>query len=429
MKCSLVKGWGNFDLTPPAETRISLKKGTNTVKIAKGLNYAELDYIAVGERTGNYKEAGEEDTDIRKPTPGFTRYEAENGAVNGGKIYASALSSGTGYVGNLDNADSHVAFTVEIAEDGEYEIGLAYAIEPSFSAATLRIFNDCGFYSSVRCERLFGWGIFTKEALVVGTISLKKGQNIVSIYKGNNYAQLDFIEIGAKIGDYKEAGSGAGTAEGPEEGWVRYEAENALVVNAVRKGLGYLTDYGNGNYSGKGFVGNMDDDSRYIDISVTVAESGLYPVRVRYATGADGAKISTYAGNYGRDGRLQLYGRLECANKTDWGIFEKESTLEFSVGLKAGENFIRIKAAYAEIDFADVGLSTGEYRDGAEISQGNISGEFGEDAFDKEKDEDDGYVATKKSGCNSSFKSGNVILFAVTAVAGFAVVFRKKRKI
>lgn len=429
VKCSLVKGWGNFDLTPPAETRISLKKGTNTVKIAKGLNYAELDYIAVGERTGNYKEAGEEDTDIRKPTPGFTRYEAENGAVNGGKIYASSLSSGTGYVGNLDNADSHVAFTVEAAEDGEYEIGLAYAIEPSFSAATLRIFNDCGFYSSVRCERLFGWGIFTKEALVVGTISLKKGQNIVSIYKGNNYAQLDFIEIGAKIGDYKEAGSGAGTAEGPEEGWVRYEAENALVVNAVRKGLGYLTDYGNGNYSGKGFVGNMDDDSRYIDISVTVAEAGLYPVRVRYATGADGAKISTYAGNYGRDGRLQLYGRLECANKTDWGIFEKESTLEFSVGLKAGENFIRIKAAYAEIDFADVGPSTGEYRDGAEISQGNISGEFGEDAFDKEKDEDDGYVAAKKSGCNSSFKSGTVILFTVTAVAGFAVVFRKKRKI
>ena len=52
VKCSLVKGWGNFDLTPPAETRISLKKGTNTVKIAKGLNYAELDYIGRGRTYG-----------------------------------------------------------------------------------------------------------------------------------------------------------------------------------------------------------------------------------------------------------------------------------------------------------------------------------------------------------------------------------------
>lgn len=420
VKCAYAAGWGSFDKTPVAISSISLNEGENKVTVGKGVGYAELDYIEIGERLGDYRESGFTDTDIRKPTPGFTRYEAEKGVVTDGKIYTSGTYSGDGYVGNLDLSSSNVAVKVTVESDGEYEIGIAYAIAPDFSAATLRIFNDEGFYSSVRCPYLLGWGEFSKEAIALGSVSLKAGENTVSIWGGQNFAQVDFIEIGAKIGDYKEAGSVQGNAPEAEEGYIRYEAEEGMVFNASKKGGGYLNDYGNAYYSKSGFVGSMNNDTCYIDIPVNVEEDGLYTVRVRYATATEGAKIQLLTGTYGREAVLQRYADYACEHvSVDWGYFEEEGTATFSVGLKVGQ-FIRIKGTYAEIDYIELGARTGDYVEGTPVT------ENAGDAFGKE---DDGYIPAagdKGGGCGSNIGSG--MLVGLSAAAMIFVGLKRKRE-
>ena len=425
VSCPYKAGWGSFDKTPPAITGISLREGENLVKVGKGAGYVELDYIEIGARIGDYRPSGTIDNDITRPTPGFTRYEAENGIITNGVIYKTGTYSGTGYVGNLDLNASNVKFEVTVPEDGEYAIGVAYAIDPSFSAATFRLFNESGFYGAVRCELLLGWGEFAKEAIALSKISLREGINTVSLWKGQNYAQLDFIEIGQKIGDYKEKGKAEGNAPPPGEGYVRYEAENGFVVNAVKKGGGYLNDYGNGYYSGMGFVGSLDDDTCYVDIPVSVETSGSYAVRLRYATAAEGAKLSVFAGNYGRGGRYQMYFDFVCDHITDWGTFEEEGTAEFTVGLNTND-FIRIKGTYAEIDFIEVGEKTGDFRAGLTVTEGKVTGVFDDYIFGG-GDEDDGYrklkIASDK-GCGAIVCCG----YGAAVLSVFAALIKIKKR-
>ena len=420
VKCAYVSDWGHFDETPVVVTSISLNAGENKVTVGKGSGYAELDYIEIGDRIGDYRESGVTDMDITKPTPGYTRYEAEDGVVTDGKLYSSGTYSGSGYVGNLDLSASNVSMKVTVANDGEYEIGIAYAIDPSFSAATLRIFNDEGFYSSVRCSYLFGWGEFSKDAIAIGSVSLKAGENNISIWKGQNFAQIDFIEIGAKIGDYKEAGSELGNAPAAEEGYTRYEAEQGLVFNAKKNGGGYLNDYGNSYYSQSGFVGSMDDDTCYIDIPVDIEEDGTYTVRLRYATATEGAKIQILTGTYGRNAVFYRYADYVCEYVSeDWGFFEDEGTVTFSVGIKVGQ-FIRIKGRYAEIDYIEIGAKTDEYTEGTAVSD-SVSDAFGE--------EEDYYVPAKSDnagGCGSTLSTK--IFGGVIVIATMIVILKKRNE-
>ena len=420
VKCPYVSDWGKFDITPLAVTSVSLNAGENSLKIGKGNGYVELDYIEIGKRIGDYRDSSATDSDIRKPSAGFTRYEAEDAEITDGVKYDSGVFSGSGYAGNLDLSTSKVKFTVTVAADGEYEIGLAYAIEPSFPAATLRIFNDDGYYSAVRCDIKLGWGNFTKDALVIGLVSLRAGENTIEIQRGQNFAQLDFIEIGAKVGDWKQGGEKKGSAPAAEEGYVRYEAEEAIVINAIRKGGGYLNDYGNDYYSSRGFVGSFDNDSCYVDIPVKITEDGTYEIKIRYATQLEGSKITVLAGTYGRNGRLQVYKDYLAEHITDWGVFEEEGTLVTTVGLKVGD-FIRIKGSYVEIDYVDFGSKVEEYKDGTNVSV-EMGGAFGE--------EEDGYVKAKetvetKKGCSSSVGS---LPIAVIALGFAAICLTKKNK-
>lgn len=359
------QGWGNFEGTTPLETSINLYEGTNKVTLLKGYNHAELDYIEIGPRNGEFIDPSDEKTDVDEVPDGFVRYEAEDGVVTSGVIYSSGSFSGKGYVGNLDYAgSSKIDFTVEAKEDGEYDLRVAYAIGNGFKPAVFKVYNADGLYTTVKMTEIYGWGFFDVNAVASAKISLKQGSNIVSLYKSAEFAQIDYIDISIeKTGEYKESGLDA-TYPGLDGNYVRYEAEEQLVVLAEPKGLNYFVDFG--TYSGFGYVGSLDGDNRYVEFEVVVPEDGEYAIKVCGASADMGASFKLYSGQYGRGGKTYYYKEVTLEAANGWGEFSEETTIQTSICLKKGKNHIIVRSGFVrcEIDYIDLGSKIGEYFDG-----------------------------------------------------------------
>lgn len=141
-----------------------------------------------------------------------TRYEAEDAEVTDavikgkGQEYDYGTYSGTGFVGSIDLDSSQVSFTVTVEEDGEYEIGICYStgITDTNMRPTYRVYTQNGYYDEVIMPNVTGWGNFSLDTLVTTKVSLKAGENEIIIKKGKLNAELDYIEIGERVGEYKE---------------------------------------------------------------------------------------------------------------------------------------------------------------------------------------------------------------------------------
>ena len=197
------------------------------------------------------------------------RYEAETATLTGGGEFGIKSDYGDGWVdksmkwvGSMD-ANSAIAFTVNVDADGEYALSLRYA--SAADGATLKVFNGDGYYTAVSCPRTHAsdWGIFQTAT---SAVSLRAGTNTVTIKKGDSYAELDWIEIGEKVGDYV-GGSGSvdpNDITAPTAGYTRYEAENST-LNKCR------TENGYGTFSGTGFAVNLDYADSYVEFKVSVS--------------------------------------------------------------------------------------------------------------------------------------------------------------
>lgn len=374
------KGWGSFTETPDLESSINLYEGENHITLVKGYNHAEIDYIDIGPRNGEFIDPSIASSEISKIPTGYTRYEAEKGKISGGKIYNTGTYSGTGYVGDLDYAGiSKIDFEVTATEDGEYNLHLAYAIGEGFKPATFKVFNDSGLYTTLKCDNQFGWGSFELESITEGTISLKEGTNIVSIYKSNEYAQIDFIDIGKnKIGEYKDSALALEYPNYDPDNYKRYEAEDQLVILGSPKGIAFISDFG--TYSGRGYVGSMDNDYCYVEIPIKVDEDGEYEIKVAYACAEAHASLKLYTGKYGRGGNVYFDKEITFENYSDWGEFTADTIFTTTINLKASDDFIIIKSGLirAEIDYIDFGKKIGEYNQGVladEFNRHNPKGE------------------------------------------------------
>ncbi len=375
-------------------------------------------------------EAGE--LTVGDPFDGFeTRYEAEEGLIVRARIgdYGSS-HSGTGFVGEIDYAESSVTITASVEEDGEYDMLIAYAIGKTFPAGTFRIYNDEGYYTQVQCTVIHDWGDFQRDAVVQCKISLRAGENHITIRKGAGNVQVDFICIGARTGDYMQAGNEP-TGPAVPEGFTRYEAEKGNIVNASAKGSAFAMEYGS-NYSGGGFVGNLNGADYYVDIPVTVSESGTYEINLRYASGSSAVPMfKLCAGTYGANGYLYSYGTVSLPVCNGWGEFSEAGVASTQIALQAGESFVRILPSfdYAELDCIEIGAKVGDYYQGIdELATGTTGGdtEFDEDFFGEEKD--DGY--RKVQDRNIAVLVSVPVAVAAAAGIGLTVFFllRKRRK-
>ena len=118
--------------------------------------------------------------------------------------------SGMGFVGSLNNDYCYVEIPLTVEEDGEYQIKMAYAcVEEN---ASLKLYSgtygrggNVYFYK----EEFFtnvseDWGIFDENTIVTTSICLKKGKSFILVRSGLIRAEIDYIDLGQKIGDYYE---------------------------------------------------------------------------------------------------------------------------------------------------------------------------------------------------------------------------------
>ena len=128
---------------------------------------------------------------------GSKKYEAENGIINhaeitnGGTNYSTTVSAGK-YVGKIDYSDSSVQFNnVYASKAGTYTLEIAYASGSEGYATHLLSVNG-GTAQTVKYPPIDGFGKFTRA---YATVTLNQGNNAISLAKGNNFAELDYISV------------------------------------------------------------------------------------------------------------------------------------------------------------------------------------------------------------------------------------------
>ena len=167
-------GWSGTEQKTIAK-RIVLRDGPNTIRLAKGNAYAELDFIEV--------------------RPETHRYEAENATVNDATISTSHYVPN--YVGGINNTDSYVEFSIETPRTGNYTLTIGYANGTGSNATHLLSINGTPS-GNVTYPATKGWladarTLLANRGSASATLALESGRNAVRLTKGNGYAELDFI--------------------------------------------------------------------------------------------------------------------------------------------------------------------------------------------------------------------------------------------
>lgn len=286
------------------------------------------------------------------------KYEAEDAVVNQAeKKYLNGIgsyavgASGTGFVGNIDFDTSSITFTVSVEKEGEYEFFLKYATD--MDGASLIVENYDAQSFTVNCSSKKGWGSFNSTTIASTSIELKEGEQTITVKKGNQYVEVDYISIGDLLTiDLPDV-------EQPTSWERKIEAEDSLYYS------GYIRNYSN-SYSGSGFIGSLDYDSSYVEFRVPCEEDGMYALKIRYAT--SGTQTGTvYVGDYNKVGRYECYGVKNFSSSGTWGEF-LGNDLVVSVGLKKGANCVRIYVKYIELDYIEISNKVGDFVAGNDAS-------------------------------------------------------------
>lgn len=157
-------GWSNWGTV---SMDVRLNAGSNTIRLSKGDNYAELDYIDV------------------------TRFEAEYAGINKAKVGPSDTASNRQKVGYIDYPDSWVEIrNIQVPEDGTYTIRVRFA-NGSGTDATHWVSVNGGAGTELVYPHT-GWSNWSSVTM---TVNLHAGNNYIRLTKGANYAELDYVEV------------------------------------------------------------------------------------------------------------------------------------------------------------------------------------------------------------------------------------------
>ncbi|MEO7908943.1 MAG: CBM35 domain-containing protein, partial [Roseiflexaceae bacterium] len=155
-------GWDNWT---SVTKQVSLNAGNNTIRLSKGTQYAEVDYLEL------------------------PRYEAEFATINNATITNNASASNGQKVGFIDFADSYVDFSVNVPSAGSYTMRVLHSTGAGASTHNVSVNGGASFAINYANN---GWDNWTA---VTASVSLTAGSNRIRFAKGTNYTELDYIEI------------------------------------------------------------------------------------------------------------------------------------------------------------------------------------------------------------------------------------------
>lgn len=120
-----------------------------------------------------------------------TQYEAESATLVDTSLVTQADAKGGTKVGNINNADSLVKFTVTAATAGSYVVNVRYD-NGSGSTSTHNVSVNGAANVSISYPATPNWGRFRWAQL---TVTLVAGSNTIAFTKGTGFAELDQIQL------------------------------------------------------------------------------------------------------------------------------------------------------------------------------------------------------------------------------------------
>lgn len=120
-----------------------------------------------------------------------TQYEAESAARVDTSTVTQADAKGGSKVGNINNADSSVKFTVTAATAGSYTMNVRYD-NGTGATSTHNVSVNGGANVGISSPATPNWGRFRWAQL---TVTLRAGSNTITFTKGTGFAELDQIQV------------------------------------------------------------------------------------------------------------------------------------------------------------------------------------------------------------------------------------------
>ncbi|TIH40098.1 exo-alpha-sialidase [Subtercola vilae] len=120
-----------------------------------------------------------------------TAYEAESASLTDTSLVSQGDAVGGVKVGNINNADSSVRFTVTAATAGTYTMNVRYD-NGNGSTSTHNVSVNGGANTALSYPVTPNWGRF---AWAQRTVTLTAGSNTITFTKGTGFAELDQIQI------------------------------------------------------------------------------------------------------------------------------------------------------------------------------------------------------------------------------------------
>ena len=238
----------------PSYVDVDLKKGANTIRFTANNNELEpnLDRFAIVKQGFEYN-VGEVRGD------GWTRLEAEDGALNGSTRQNDATCSGGAYVNNIGGANNgNITFSYYCQEEGSYTVRLYYASDADryFRVSS----NDQS--ENVLCNDNNSWTMAGPNPAVV-QFNLKAGLNdivVEGLGGGEVTPNLDYIEV-------------------KSDNFYTVEAENCTL------GAGTTVENGDANSNGKRVNNIGAGADRTVTFQYNSPQAGAKTIELFYASG------------------------------------------------------------------------------------------------------------------------------------------------
>jgi mannan endo-1,4-beta-mannosidase len=244
----------------PVTTTVNLRNLQISAKLASGADYTlQIPANAISDEAGNFSKS----ITITFKTaaavvPVGKIFEAENAQLSNGAAIETTIAnfSGTGYV-NTNAGD--VTFSIQIDEDGYYDVDLRFAAIYSDKANS--IFVDNQKYASILFPMQSYWGTIN-----AGKFYFKKGLHTIAIIKDWGYVQIDYLKINRDV-------------LGPTP----FNIAPSLVTPTPSSQTIKLYNFLKENFGTKTISGTMANYSTNIDEAVWVnSQTGKWPAMVGF---------------------------------------------------------------------------------------------------------------------------------------------------
>lgn len=279
-------------------------------------------------------------------------YSAGNMTVDG----SHAGFSGAGFVaGFYMNKGSHIQFTVNVAEAGEYDVSIGYAngnTEAKGMPAKLAVYVNGSKQTDTLLVPGVQWNTYLKKT---EQLKLQKGENTITYWyedvSVDAAPNIDYIEVGPKgtaIDDTDGTAAAMKVIEDHNNTVVPFTVTPSKAVTLEAEDAHWFTenrykpvghDATHSGFTGTGYVAGMwSNPGSGIEFPLEVLVDGTYALSLHYANGAGPANVGIYV-----DGeKIQQYEVFGSGGWSSWAEFSIDIDLttsdrKVSVIMEVGE--------------------------------------------------------------------------------------------